>query len=103
MSKSSDASSVADGLGFTREAREGSPGHLCLTLMMHVSSEMEAGGITGDIPEFRRRYEQVLSGERECPLAATCPKYRRAIERGAQMIHPQDGGSRNRPVQLAFC
>lgn len=93
---------IADGLGFTHEARGGNAGRLCLTLMMHISSEMEVQGITGDMAEFRRRYEQVLSGKRECPLAATCAKYRQAIERGARMIYPQDGGSRSKPVQLAL-
>jgi hypothetical protein len=87
--------SLADGLGFTHEARGGSAGRLCLALMMHISSEMEAQGITGDMVEFRRRYEQVLNGERECPLAATCAKYRQAIERGAKTIY-------QRPVQLAL-
>lgn len=88
--------SIADGLGFTREARGGETDkRLCLGLMIYVSEELEAKGITGDMHEFRRQYEQVLNGERECPLAATCPKYRRAIERGAKMIH-------NRPVQLAL-
>ncbi len=56
-------------------------------LMIHISSEMEAQGITGDMAEFRRRYEQVLSGKRECPLAATCAKYRQAIEHGARMVY----------------
>ncbi len=94
-SESPNTTSIADGLGFTREARAGNDRSVCLALMLHISGEMEAQGITGDMAEFRRRYESVLNGDRECPLAATCPKYRRAVERGAKMIH-------NRPVQLAL-
>ncbi|MBN1890114.1 MAG: hypothetical protein JW850_19105 [Thermoflexales bacterium] len=100
---SDDAGSIADGLGFTREARGGEADkRLCLSLMIYVSDEMKARGVTGDVHEFRRQYERVLNGKRECPLAATCPKYRRAIERGAKMVYPKDGDSRNRPVQLAL-
>jgi hypothetical protein len=91
-----DTGTIADGLGFTHEARGGEMDkRLCLGLMIYLSDDLKAKGITGDMHEFRRQYEQVLNGERECPLAATCPKYRRAIERGAKMIY-------GRPVQLAL-
>jgi hypothetical protein len=86
-----------DVLGFSREARAGSSRNkpVCLDLMMALADEMEAEDITGGPVGLLNRYYAVLNGERLCPLAATCGRLRRALERGAKLVSSE-------PVQLMF-
>jgi hypothetical protein len=84
-----------DVMGFSREARAGDGGKkpVCLDLMVALADEMEAEGSTGGLMDLRARYYAVLNGERLCPLAATCGRLRRALERGARLVNSE-------PIQL---
>jgi hypothetical protein len=86
-----------DVLGFSHEARAGDGGKkpVCLDLMVALVDEMEAEGNTGGLMDLRARYYAVLNGERLCPLAASCGRLRRALERGARLVSPG-------PIQLMF-
>jgi hypothetical protein len=96
-------------LGFSREARVrlgdakspggGGRGGWCLGMMVALTDEMEAEGFAGNVDErtqeSRRRCTEVAGGDRPCPLAGACDRYRRAIARGGNPIHKG-------PVQLGL-
>jgi len=55
---------------------------LCLDLLIALSDQMEAEGITENPGELGRRYDAVIAGLRPCPLQANCKRYHDSIANG---------------------
>ena len=55
---------------------------LCLDLLIALSDQMEAEGITENPGELSRRYDAVIAGLRPCPLQANCKRCHDSIRSG---------------------